>query len=454
MNDLHELLNRYDKPGPRYTSYPTAPIWSDQFTAKDYRERLRSAGKRSEPMSLYAHIPYCDALCYFCGCSTVITQRHEKEQPYVDRVLREAAMVQKIMGSSRPVAQFHWGGGTPTFLAPAIIEKLFTGLCELFPLTDDAEVSIEIDPRVTTREHLETLAKIGFNRISMGVQDFNPKVQETINRIQSFEQTEAIVTTARELGFVSVNLDLIYGLPYQTKESVQQTLDQVHELSPDRIAFYGYAHVPWIRKHQKVFPEDALPQGSEKLDLYLVALKDMVDHGYTPIGMDHFAKNEDELAIAADNGTLHRNFMGYSTDAAEDMVAFGMSAISEMDGAFSHNQKALGDWEASIDAGELPVDRGMVRSIDDDRRRRIILDLMCHFRLEFDSHGGAEEFKQRYGQELESLQPMIADDLVIVGPDGITVTATGRLFVRNICMSFDAYLDRDTEKGPRYSRTV
>ena len=454
MNDLHDLLNRYDKPGPRYTSYPTAPVWNDQFTAEDYRERLRAAGQRSEPMSLYTHIPYCNALCLFCGCSMVVTQRHEKEQPYVDRVLHEAAMVHEAMGSTRPIVQHHWGGGTPTFLSPAMLEKLFVGLCELFPLTDDAEVSIEIDPRVTTREQLESLAKVGFNRISMGVQDFDLKVQETINRVQSFEQTELLVTAARDLGFTSVNLDLIYGLPYQTVEGFERTLDLVHELSPDRIACYGYAHVPWIRKHQKVLPENALPQGSAKLDLYLAALDNMVAHGYAAIGMDHFAKNEDELAVAANNGTLHRNFMGYSTHPAEDMVSFGMSAISEMDGAFSHNEKDLKGWETMIDADQLPVHRGMVRSVDDDQRRRIILDLMCHFRLEFNQHGGADDFRTRYASELQSLDPMVADGLVSISSDEIAITETGRLFVRNICMAFDAYLDHDTEKGPRYSRTV
>jgi len=454
MADLQDLLTRYDKPGPRYTSYPTAPIWSDEFSAQDYQERLRSAGQHSDAMSLYAHIPYCNAMCYFCGCSAVITQRHEKEAPYVDRVLREAAMVHQVMGSSRPIAQHHWGGGTPTFLSPEMIEKLFLGLCELFPLTDNAEVSIEVDPRVTTREHLETLARIGFNRISMVVQDFDARVQETINRVQSFEQTEAVVLSARELGFVSVNLDLVYGLPYQTNEGVQRTLEQVHELSPDRIACYSYAHVPWIRKHQRVIPEEALPRGAEKLGLYLTALEDMVAHGYSPIGMDHFAKNDDELAIAAEDGSLHRNFMGYSTHPAEDMVSFGMSAISEMDGAFSHNQKDLPAWESAIDSGALPVHRGMVRSEEDDRRRRIILDLMCHFRLDFNQHGGAEDFTRRYATELEMIAPMAADGLVILDPDGIRVTSLGRLFVRNVCMSFDAYLDRDAETGPRYSRTI
>jgi oxygen-independent coproporphyrinogen-3 oxidase len=454
MNDLQELLSRYDKPGPRYTSYPTAPVWSDEFSAPDYAARLRAGGQSDEVMSLYAHIPYCNAMCFFCGCATVITQRHEKAAPYVDRLLREAAMVHAEMGGARRVAQHHWGGGTPTFLAPEFIEKLFIGLCELFPLTDDAEVSIEVDPRVTTRQHIETLARIGFNRISMGVQDFDPKVQKTINRVQSFAQTEAIVTGARELGFDSVNLDLIYGLPYQTKAGFQRTLDAVHELNPDRIACYSYAHVPWIRKHQKVIPEDSLPRGGDKLELYLTALRDLVDHGYEAIGMDHFARRQDDLAVAARQGSLHRNFMGYTTLPAEDMLAFGMSAISEFDGAFSHNYKTLQEWEARIDAGELPVERGMVRSVDDDQRRRIILDLMCHFRLEFGRHGGGEEFQRRYAAEFAELQPMVADGLLTIDAEGIEVTETGRLFVRNICMPFDAYLRRDEQQGPMFSRTV
>ena len=324
MSDYRELLAKYDRPGPRYTSYPTAPAWCDDFGPVDYAERLRESGKSSTPMSLYVHIPYCESMCYFCGCSTVITQRHDKEAPYVDAVLREARLVRETMGNSRTVAQHHWGGGTPTFLSPEHLAKLYRGIDELFPTAADAEVSIEVDPRITTHEQLAMLADLGFNRVSMGVQDFNPEVQKAIHRVQSFEKTESLVQSARALGFRSVNLDLIYGLPHQTEASFAATLEQFHELNADRIACYGYAHVPWLKKHQRVIPESALPTGADKLALYLVALESFLERGYVAIGMDHFARPDDELAIAAESGTLHRNFMGYSTHPADDMVSFGM----------------------------------------------------------------------------------------------------------------------------------
>ena len=454
MTDYRDLLAKHDKAGPRYTSYPTAPAWRENFSAADYAERLRAMNGSDEPISLYVHVPYCDSLCLFCGCSTVITQRHEKESPYVDRVLAEARLVRETIGRERRVTQHHWGGGTPTFLAPDNLAKLYRGLTELFPTTPDAEISIEVDPRVTKRAHLEILAALGFNRISMGVQDFDSKVQETIHRVQSFEQTAELVHAARELGFRSVNLDLIYGLPFQTPESFAKTLDRFHELAPDRIACYGYAHVPWLKKHQRVLPEAALPTASGKLALYLLALESFLDRGYTAIGMDHFAKNDEDLAVAAGDGTLHRNFMGYSTHPAEDMVAFGMSSISEVDGAFSQNFKNVQSWEATIDAGELPVDRGLVRSADDERRRRIILDLMCRFELKFDDHEGADAFRSRYAEEMRHLGAFVDDDLLEIDATRLRVTSTGRLFVRNICMTFDAYLNRGDRKGPMYSRTV
>ena len=456
MSDYEKLLERYDRPGPRYTSYPTAPAWSDEFTDEDYLQRLKASGSRQdEELSLYVHIPYCNEMCFFCGCTTIITQRHEKEEPYVDLVLAEARLAHRAMGASRPVAQHHWGGGTPTFLSPPMIEKLFLGLSALFGLAEDAEVSIEVDPRVTTQDHLKTLKQLGFNRISMGVQDFDDEVQKTINRIQSFEQTEAVVNGARDLGFVSVNLDLVYGLPHQTKESFGKTLERVYELDPDRIACYSYAHVPWLKKHQRVIPEDSLPRGSDKLGLYLTALESFLSQGYVTIGMDHFAKADDELSIAANDGSLHRNFMGYSTHPADEMISFGMSSISEIDGAFSQNFKAISEWQSPIDAGRLPVDRGLVRTPEDNRRRKLILDLMCRFKVEFVDHGGTEEFRRVYAAELAALAPMVDDGLLRIADDRIDVTEIGRLFVRNICMTFDAHLDRDREqKGPRYSRTV
>ena len=457
MKIAAELLSRYDKPGPRYTSYPTAPMWHGGFTADDYRVALAKAGSRSDqPLSLYVHVPYCEQMCWFCGCTTVITQSHDREDPYIDTVLREAQLVRQALGGERRVAQLHWGGGTPTFLSPHNIERLFLGIRELFPLTGDAEVSIEVDPRVTTAEQLVVLRRVGFNRISMGVQDFDKKVQKAVHREQSFENTKAIIDASRELGFLSVNVDVIHGLPHQTTDSFRRTLDLVHELQPDRIACYGYAHVPWLKKHQRLIPETALPRGKAKMDLYLSALQSFRDHSYEPIGMDHFALPNDELAVAARAGTLHRNFMGYTTHPAEDMVAFGMSAISEVAGVFAHNHKDIRSWQAEIEQGRLPTDRGLARSEEDERRRRLILDMICRFRVDFADHDGGEEFRRRYQPELERLQPMVDDGLARITDEAILVTDTGRLFVRNLCMVFDAYLNapETTDKGPRFSRTV
>ncbi len=453
-----ELFEKYDRPGPRYTSYPTAPVWTDSFGPDQYRERLRVAGAdTSVPMSLYVHLPFCESMCWYCACNVIITQDHDKASSYVDDVLAEAKLVRDFMGGARPVVQHHWGGGTPTFLPPDQITRLFAGLGELFPLGDDAEVSIEVDPRVTTTEHLEALTKAGFNRISMGVQDFNPVVQEAIHRVQSYEDTRALVDAARGCGFESVNLDVVYGLPHQTVESFTRSLEQVLTLQPDRVACYAFAHVPWLKKHQRVIPEDALPRGREKLALYLAALDGFQDAGYLAIGMDHFALRSDELAVAAEAGVLHRNFMGYTTRPASDMVSFGVTAISEVAGSFAQNHKDLRTWREDVYAGRTPVERGMLRSEEDERRRRLILDLMCRFRIDFAEHGGEQAFRSRYPAEVERLEATVEDGLVEIDASGITVTNTGRLFVRNLAMAFDAYLkppDDSDASTPRFSRTV
>lgn len=451
-----ELLARYDRPGPRYTSYPTAPIWTDAFGPQQYIERLQAAGKRKdEPLSLYVHIPYCASMCWYCGCSVVISKDQQKIDEYVDYVLKEAELVHRHLGNSRPVLQHHWGGGTPTSLTPPAIRRLFGGLKKLFPFAPGAEVSVEVDPRVTTREHLEALFAEGCTRLSMGVQDFDPVVQEAIHRHQSLETTARLIGWARSIGFTSVNVDLVYGLPHQHVESFAASLQKVDTLSPDRVACYSYAHVPWLKKHQEVIDEKALPMGSAKLDLLRTAIEHFVGLGYEPIGMDHFAKGTDELAVAARAGKLHRNFMGYTTRPASEMLAFGVTSIGEVDGAFVQNHKEVAQWKELLDAGTLPVHKGHRRSADDDARRKIILDLMCHFRLRFDDHGGAAAFRQRYAAELERLQPMAQDGLCTIDAAGITVNPIGRLLVRNLCMSFDAYLDRSgAPQQGRFSRTV
>jgi len=453
-----ELLERYDRPGPRYTSYPTAPVWTDNFGPSDYGSRLAAAGQKGdEPFSLYVHIPYCESMCWYCACSVVVNKDPSRVASYVDTVLQEADLVASQLGKTqRRVLQHHWGGGTPTFLPPHECRRLFEGLCERFPLQDGAEVSIEVDPRVTTQEHLEVLADVGFHRISMGLQDFDAEVQEAVNRVQPFEMTRDMVHQARALGFDSINLDLIYGLPHQRLESFARTLDLVGELEPDRVACYSYAHVPWLKKHQKLIPESKLPNGSEKQALFRLALDALSDIGMEPIGMDHFARSTDELNIAAREGRLHRNFMGYTTRVAEDMLSFGVTSIGEVDGAFTQNLKIIKTWREAIERGELPTQRGHRRSPEDDRRRRIILDLMCRFRLDYDDHGGRETFTKDYARELERLAPMAEDGLLTISSDGLTVTTAGKLLIRNLAMAFDAYLpgQQADNDGPQFSQTV
>ena len=418
----NELLLKYDRPGPRYISYPIAPVWSDDFGAEEHAESLRRANHAGEPLSLYVHLPFCKSMCWYCGCNVFITQNEGKMASYVDRVLEEAALARLYMDQDRPVIQHHWGGGTPTHLPSDEMVRLFSGLGELFPTTDDAEISIEIDPRVTTVSQLETLRACGFNRISMGVQDFDSRVQKAIHRIQSFEETRELTEAAKALGFISLNVDLVYGLPHQTIAGFDRTLEQILDLKPDRVACYCYAHVPWIKKHQKVIDVDDLPQGKDKMALYLLALDGLQDAGFIAIGMDHFARPGDSLHKAVSTGELHRNFMGYTTHPAQDMISFGVTSISEISGAFAQNLKDLSAWHTAVEAGQLPVDRGLRRNGDDERRRKIILDLMCRFGLQFEQHGGAEAFFDLYREPLKDLQGMVDDGLVVVSSNGIEVT--------------------------------
>lgn len=452
----HELLSRYDQPGPRYTSYPTAPVWSSEFGPEDHRDSLVRANEQDGAgMSLYVHLPFCRSMCFYCGCSVIISRDPKSGDRYVEEVLKEAALARTILSANRPVVQHHWGGGTPTFLQPEQIERLFRGLLSIYPHTDDAEISIEVDPRVTTVRQLEVLRECGFNRISMGVQDFDAEVQEAINRIQPYELTRDLVVASRELGFASVNLDMVYGLPHQTPKKFAASIEQVLSLRPDRLACYGYAHVPWLKKHQEVISVEDLPRGADKLDLYLLSLNAFQDAGYEAIGMDHFALPEDGLVKAANTGQLHRNFMGYATHKAEDMLSFGVTSISEIAGAFAQNVKQLNQYREHLNAGRLPVERGMRRSSEDEQRRAIILDLMCRFRLDYADHGGAESFCERYQTALQALAPFEQDGLIELDAKGIRVTPLGRLFVRNVAMPFDAYLEQlRSAKKPMFSRTV
>ncbi|MFI5402224.1 MAG: oxygen-independent coproporphyrinogen III oxidase [Planctomycetota bacterium] len=446
-----ELVRRYDRPGPRYTSYPTALELHDGLGADAYREALEAAARRDGPLSLYVHLPFCEERCLFCGCNVVVTKHREVAERYMGFLFREIDAVGALLGRGRKVTQLHWGGGTPTYLSPEQMRRLFGRLRERFALDRDAEIAIEVDPRVTTAEHLETLRELGFNRLSAGVQDFCADVQEAIGRHQTHRQAAALVAHARDLGFESINLDLVYGLPRQTPATFRETLARVVALRPDRLAIYSYAHIPWAKGHQRKIDAAALPSPETKLELLTLAVSEL--KRYEPIGMDHFALPEDELARAAKDGTLWRNFMGYTVRRGSDLVGFGLSAIGDVDGTFFQNHRKLHAYEGASGANGLATERGYAPTPDDRLRRHVITSLMCHFRVtreDVERRFGVR-FDEAFARELEALEPLARDGLVRVDEGGITVAE--RLFVRNVCMVFDACLTRHGER-PRWSRTV
>lgn len=455
-----ELLARYDRPGPRYTSYPTAVEFHPGFTAANYDERLAAANARAgEPLSLYAHLPFCEARCSYCGCHVVITTHRDIPARYLTYLAREIDLLALRLPDRRRVSQMHWGGGTPTYSTPAELETIFHAFAKRFEFTPDAEISIEVDPRVTSREHVEVLRRLGFNRISLGVQDFDPTVQEAIRRVQSFELTRALVEHARGEGFSSVNIDLIYGLPYQSVDAFRRTLDATISLRPDRVAAYSFAFVPWIKGHMKHISREALPDASLKLELLGLTIDAFTAAGYRTIGMDHFALPSDELSRAIENRRLHRNFMGYTVQSARDMVAVGISGIGDVQGAYVQNAKKLPAYYRALDENRLPVERGVRLDETDMVRRHIIMNLMCNLFLdvrEVERKFGLV-FAETFASELAELSgpaSPVADGLVRVGPEAIEVTELGRLFVRNVCMVFDRYLPGRTQDKPIFSRTV
>ena len=452
------LLERYDRPGPRYTSYPTAPLFNEAFDEETYHERLRLASERAdEPLSMYVHLPFCHERCTFCGCNVVISPHRGPEEDYLDTLERELDLLALALGPRRSLNQLHWGGGTPTFLSPEQCERLFDAITTRFPLTDGAEVAIEVDPCVTTMDHLSTLARLGFNRISMGLQDTNPEVQRAVKRIQPLELTKEQVVEARRLGFTSVNIDLIYGLPLQTEASFRDCVRSViTELAPDRVACFSYAHVPWIKPHQKQLDETQLPGGWEKFSLFTGAAGEFVDAGYAFVGFDHFARPDDKLARALAEDRIHRNFMGYTVMPAADQVGVGVTAIGDVAGSYAANSKKLPAYKRSIDAGKLPVDRGLIRTDEDELRRAVINRIICTLHLDFDWVQGEFGINPRhhFSDAIEELVPMAEDGLVEIVADGLKVTPRGRFFLRNLCMPFDAYLKENRPDGPKYSRTV
>ena len=456
-----DLLRRYDRPGPRYTSYPTAPHFNADFGEAALRDVIRASNEDPIPrrLSLYVHVPFCFSPCFYCGCNRIITRDLKRGEAYLQRLAREIDMVAPLFEADREVIQLHLGGGTPNFLAPAQLRALVDHLASRFHFAEagDRDISIELDPRFCKPEDMAELAAAGFNRASLGVQDFDPKVQEAVNRIQSVEETRAIVEACRAAGMRSVNIDLIYGLPSQSLEGFGRTLDVVLDIRPDRLAVYSYAHMPHLFKPQKQIDEALLLSGEEKLALLQLAVEKLTAAGYVYIGMDHFALPDDELAIAQSRGGLHRNFMGYTTHADSDLVGLGVSAISHIGNSFSQNPRDLPSWEIALDEGRLPVFRGMHLSEDDELRADLIQSLMCQGRIPVTAleRRYGIDFADYFADALDALAPLERDGLVRVGERSIDATARGRLLLRNIAMCFDRYLaPAPADARPRFSRAI
>ena len=449
------LLEKYSVPGPRYTSYPTAPYFHTGFTESDWVEALAEPAP-ARGLSLYAHIPFCDSLCYYCGCNMVATRDYSKTQPYLDRLDKEMARTAQSVDARRVVRQLHWGGGTPTYLNPDDIRRLMAMMRKYFTLAEDAEVSCEVDPRELTYEHLAALRETGFNRLSFGVQDMDPEVQQAVNRIQSEFLIQQVLDWSRELGFSSINLDLIVGLPKQTVASFTRTLDRVAVWAPDRLAVFAYAHVPWMKKHQNLIKEADLPDPATRLALQQAVNESLGEAGYINIGLDHFARPEDELVRAQQNKTLWRNFQGYTTHKDCDILAFGASSISQTTGVYMQNEKNLKRYQERIAATGLAVERGLKLTRDDQIQREAITRVMCDMELDFATFGSewGIAFDDYFADALADLRPLADDGLVQIEPGKITVTPTGRLFLRNIGMCFDRYLKQAATEQPRYSRTA
>lgn len=454
LNITQELLDRYNVPGPRYTSYPTAPEWNDSFGPADYERTLEASNGTRHPLSLYMHLPFCERLCLFCGCNVVISKNHGVSIPYLKMLEWEIDQIARRLDRSRPVVQFHWGGGTPTYFTPAQLEELFLFTRERFSFAPDAEIGIEADPRVTTQEHLTVLRKLGFNRISMGIQDFNPIVQKAVRRIQPYEATKELFDGCRSLGFDSVNVDLIYGLPHQTPEGFVDSVNKVIELGADRVAMFSYAHVPWLKKQQGAVAK-LIPLGMDKYQIFRAGIEQFTRAGYLYIGMDHFARPGDELCVAQQNRTLHRNFQGYTTKAGSDLLGMGVSSISGVDRVYAQNYRDLKEYSAAIEAQRLPTMRGMHLTDDDVVRRAAINKLLCHCMIhkkEFESEYNIR-FDDYFAEELGKLAALANDGLVALKPDAIHVTMLGRIFIRNVGMVFDQYLQKPKDK-PVFSKTL
>jgi len=453
-----EILKKFDKPGPRYTSYPTAPMFSPRFTSKDFREEIVTTNSqpRQSDLSLYFHFPFCDTLCYFCGCNMLITHDRKRISDYNNYLKKEIDLTIPIVSSDRKVSQMHWGGGTPSYLLPEEIREIGNYIREKFNLAEEVESGVEIDPRGLTKEHMQAFADVGFNRLSMGVQDFDAKVQKAINRIQPEDITRQAVEWGRELGFKSINLDLIYGLPLQTLEAFEDTVDRIIDISPDRLAVFNYAHVPWLKKHMNLIPLDTLPSPDLKLRILKMTIEKLINAGYWYIGMDHFAKPEDELSAAQKTKTLYRNFQGYSTKSGCDVYAFGMSAISQFKNIYAQNIKTLKEYYEKIDERDFATFVGYRMTEDDHIRKYVIMQLMCDMELsiKYIEKRFNIIFDNYFADSLIKLKPFIEEGFITIDNDRLIVIGTGKFIIRNIAMCFDSYLDKMKSSKPVFSRTV
>ncbi|MCB0397743.1 MAG: oxygen-independent coproporphyrinogen III oxidase [Flavobacteriales bacterium] len=451
---MSNLIAKYNIPGPRYTSYPTVPYWEGRMDEQIWRQHVKQAFDQSNAesgMSLYIHLPYCESLCTFCGCNTRITVNHAVEGPYMETLKKEWALYREIFGARPRIRELHLGGGTPTFFSPENLSDMLQDILSHAEVTEDHAFGFEAHPRNTTRAHLEALRASGFRRLSLGIQDFDPVVQDVVNRHQSFEQVREVTDCARELGYTSINFDLIYGLPFQKRSSVEDTVNKVLQLMPDRIAFYSYAHVPWIKPGQRKFTEDDLPSDAEKRSLYELGKGMLEDAGYIEIGMDHFALETDELYLSAQNRTLHRNFMGYTPVYTRLMVGLGVSSIGDSWTAFGQNKKVVEEYMKDVQEGKLPIFRGHELNDEDLFLRKQILNLMCHMDTEWPSGNAFEEVLT---QGKAKLVEMEEDDLIEVGPNSVTIKPQGKPFLRNACMAFDARLWRSKPKEQIFSKTI
>ncbi len=453
MNNVFDsnLIEKYSAQGPRYTSYPTAVQFSDAVDARRFTELVQASNASGKDLSLYAHIPFCDTICYYCGCNKIITSRHELSMPYLERLEREMDLVCKDLDTSRRAVQLHWGGGTPTFLTIEEQWHLMRLFRDHFHFAgdDEGEFSIEIDPRTTTEHGIAELRRMGFNRLSFGIQDFDNDVQVAVNRIQGEDETRRIIEAGRQNGFHSISVDLIYGLPLQTTKSFARTLDKIIDLAPDRLAIFNYAHMPHIFKIQKKISNDSLPLASEKLNLLELSIRKLMDAGYVFIGLDHFAKPDDSLVKHQQAGTLYRNFQGYSTFSECDLFGFGISSISQVGDSYSQNAKDKKSYYQHLDAGELPTVRGVELNRDDVIRRHVITEIMCNMKIDWQQVSAKWNIDARdyFASEIPKLQPLHDDGLLALNADGFTVSAPGRLLIRNIAMLFDRYLPQATQRS-------